>query len=143
MYNKWLQAVGHALTFDRIDDTALDIGDEPYCSHLIMLFTQLSTLAMLKLHSGHATDDDWLALGSDQGPLGARARHGSKKSKPLKKQATARTWHICSLAKAARMNRASLSKPFMPHVRPTRPTDRRTTRQQRAINRHQDVHLSL
>lgn len=89
MYNKWLQAVGHALTFDRIDDTALDIGDEPYCSHLIMLFTQLSTLAMLKLHSGHATDDDWLALGSDQGPLGARARHGSKKSKPLKKQATA------------------------------------------------------
>ena len=80
MYNKWLQAAGHALSFDRIDDTALDVSDEPYCAHLIMLFTQLSTLAMLKLHSGKANDDDWLALGSDSCHFtnGVKKRKGTR-----------------------------------------------------------------
>lgn len=66
MYNSWKQCALHAISFDRMDDPGKDQSSDPYASHLIQLFTQLSTVAMLKLHSGEPTTKEWLLLGSPE-----------------------------------------------------------------------------
>ena len=62
MYSKWLECAAQVISFDRIDDASTDVSQEPFVAHIVRLFVQLSTMAMLSLHSGAATDADWQAL---------------------------------------------------------------------------------
>lgn len=80
MYNKWLQSAAHAISFDRINDRSSDVSDEPYIAHLVQLYTQLSTLAMLKLHSGEPTKEEWMALGSSECQLVGERSPGGRHS---------------------------------------------------------------
>uniref|UniRef100_A0A7S2JN38 Uncharacterized protein n=1 Tax=Haptolina brevifila TaxID=156173 RepID=A0A7S2JN38_9EUKA len=66
MYNSWQQCALHVISFDRMDDPRESQHGDPFCTHLIKLFTQLSTVAMLKLHSGEPTAKEWLLLGTPE-----------------------------------------------------------------------------
>ena len=85
MYDKWLQAVSHAIAFESAahkaspDEAAQQTA---YIKHLMKLFTQLSVVAVLKLHSGMPSTGEWLALGS------AECRHGITRYSGLRKSDT-------------------------------------------------------
>lgn len=73
MYDKWLQAISHAIAFESAtqkDDAGEVAQRAAYIKHLMKLFTQLSVVAVLKLHSGQPSTGEWLALGS------AECQHG-------------------------------------------------------------------
>ena len=50
MHSKWTDALIQILAFDRIEDPSKDLVGEPFCEHMVRLFTQLSALATLYLH---------------------------------------------------------------------------------------------
>ena len=68
MHSKWSDAAAQAVAFDRVGSKDLCIADEPFCRHLIRLFSQLSALATMSLHinkaglqaAGNGVDLDWL-----------------------------------------------------------------------------------
>ena len=50
MHSKWADACSQAIAFDRIDDHGIDMNHEPFCNHVVQLFSQLSAMATLRLH---------------------------------------------------------------------------------------------
>ena len=50
MHSKWADACGQVLVFDRMRHPACDIRNEPFCRHVVRLFSQLSAMATMRLH---------------------------------------------------------------------------------------------
>ena len=50
MHSKWADACGQVLVFDRMRHPACDIRNEPFCRHIVRLFSQLSAMATMRLH---------------------------------------------------------------------------------------------
>ena len=50
MHSKWADAATQVLAFDRLDDSSTSIADDPFCRHIVRLFSQLSALATMRLH---------------------------------------------------------------------------------------------
>ena len=55
MHSKWADAAGQCLNFDRLQQPHCDLRDEPFCRHLVRLFSQLSAMATMRLHIGPST----------------------------------------------------------------------------------------
>ena len=54
MYSKWADACLQTLAFDSVPHTTISLLDDPFCCYIVRLFSQLSAMAMLKLHL-----EDW------------------------------------------------------------------------------------
>ena len=54
MHSKWSDAAAQAVAFDRVQDHSLTLDHEPFCHHLIHLFSQLSAMATMSLHVNKA-----------------------------------------------------------------------------------------
>eukprot|EP00966_Prymnesium_polylepis_P333671 7389116-Prymnesium_polylepis.1 len=54
MYSKWADACLQTLAFDSVNHTTTALSDDPFCCYIVRLFSQLSAMAMLKLHL-----EDW------------------------------------------------------------------------------------
>ena len=54
MHSKWSDAAAQACAFDRVQSHSLSIEHEPFCRHLVHLFSQLSAMAMMSLHVNKA-----------------------------------------------------------------------------------------
>ncbi|KAL1525820.1 hypothetical protein AB1Y20_020658 [Prymnesium parvum] len=50
MLSKWSDAAAQIIAFDRIPDLSPDLSHEPFCRHVVHLFSTMSALAMLELH---------------------------------------------------------------------------------------------
>ena len=50
MYSKWADACLQTLAFDAVPHTGSSLRDDPFCAYTVRLFSQLSAMAMLKLH---------------------------------------------------------------------------------------------
>lgn len=62
MYGKFTCAASLIFNFDRLDDPALTLQADPFCLHINHLLVQLSMVALLMLHTGEPTQEDWDAL---------------------------------------------------------------------------------
>lgn len=54
MHSKWSDAAAQAVAFDRVGCHDTEIATEPFCRHLIHLFSQLSAMATMSLHVNKA-----------------------------------------------------------------------------------------
>jgi hypothetical protein len=75
MHSKWSDAAAQAVVFDRVRSHACNLEHEPFCHHLVRLFSQLSALATMGLHvnkAGLATANginvEWLKGEEATGP---------------------------------------------------------------------------
>ena len=102
MYSKWSQCASHAISFDRLSDGSTSVEEEPYTAHLVVLFTQLSTLAMLKLHSGEPSEADWEALGAAQAGF-------------MKNWQKSRFGTLCSFKRSSAASNKRASRPQRPN----------------------------
>lgn len=59
MHSKWADTCAMVLQFDRIDDPSVSVAREPFCVHTVRLFTQLSAMAMLRLHAEERAGTSW------------------------------------------------------------------------------------
>mmetsp|Transcript_35050 Transcript_35050/g.96812 ORF Transcript_35050/g.96812 Transcript_35050/m.96812 type:complete len:297 (-) Transcript_35050:951-1841(-) len=50
MHSKWADACGQVLNFDRCASPKCDLTDDPFCCHIVRLFSQLSAMATMRLH---------------------------------------------------------------------------------------------
>ena len=54
MHSKWGDAAAQAVAFDQVMSDATNLAHEPFCRHLMHLFSQLSAMATLTLHVNKA-----------------------------------------------------------------------------------------
>lgn len=54
MHSKWSDAAAQAIAFDQVRSHAVDLSSEPFCCHLVHLFSQLSAMATMSLHVNNA-----------------------------------------------------------------------------------------
>ena len=50
MHSKWADACGQIVAFDRAHSTECDLKTDPFCCHIVRLFSQLSAMATMRLH---------------------------------------------------------------------------------------------
>jgi predicted membrane chloride channel (bestrophin family) len=50
MHAKWMESFSQVIVFDRIDEPHSDLTQEAYCLHMVKLYTQISALAIMRLH---------------------------------------------------------------------------------------------
>lgn len=50
MHSKWADACGQVVSFDRSHSGELDLTSDPFCCHIIRLFSQMSAMATMRLH---------------------------------------------------------------------------------------------
>ena len=58
MHSKWADACGQILNFDRVQTVNTDLTDEPFCRHIVRLFSQLSAMATMRLHVDDAMENN-------------------------------------------------------------------------------------
>ena len=86
MHSKWSDAAAQAVAFDRVKSPDCDLTSEPFCHHLVHLFSQLSALATMELHvnkSGMASSGiqmEWLRREHSGSGLGEDSFKGSRTS---------------------------------------------------------------
>ena len=98
MHSKWSDACAQAVAFDRVKDHSCDLTKEPFCRHLIHLFSQLSAMATMSLHvnkAGLANANDvsleWLQEKDTPAPESAPKRSNSGKGHSLRHIASTKT----------------------------------------------------
>ena len=50
MHSKWSDACGQIIAFDRALTTEANLASDPFCCHIVRLFSQLSAMATMRLH---------------------------------------------------------------------------------------------
>lgn len=50
MHSKWADACGQIIAFDRALSTECNLTSDPFCCHIVRLFSQLSAMATMRLH---------------------------------------------------------------------------------------------
>ena len=50
MHSVWASCCGALIQFDQVGNPKAELWDEPYCVYMVRLFSQLSAMAMMKLH---------------------------------------------------------------------------------------------
>ena len=54
MHSKWACCCGALIQFDQVGNPNPELWDEPYCVYIVRLFSQLSAMAMMRLHLDNA-----------------------------------------------------------------------------------------
>ena len=55
MHSKWASCCGALIQFDQVANPNAQLWDEPYCVYIVKLFSQLSAMAMMRLHLDDVT----------------------------------------------------------------------------------------
>eukprot|EP00322_Chrysochromulina_rotalis_P001240 CAMPEP_0115851404 /NCGR_PEP_ID=MMETSP0287-20121206/12466_1 /TAXON_ID=412157 /ORGANISM="Chrysochromulina rotalis, Strain UIO044" /LENGTH=526 /DNA_ID=CAMNT_0003305439 /DNA_START=109 /DNA_END=1689 /DNA_ORIENTATION=- len=50
MHSKWADACGQVISFDRSRSCECDLTTDPFCCHVVRLFSQMSAMATMRLH---------------------------------------------------------------------------------------------
>ena len=50
MHSKWADACGQIIAFDRSLSTETNLTSDPFCCHIVRLFSQMSAMATMRLH---------------------------------------------------------------------------------------------
>jgi len=50
MHSKWADACGQVIAFDRSKSSETDVTTDPFCVHIVRLFSQMSAMATMRLH---------------------------------------------------------------------------------------------
>ena len=50
MHSKWADACGQIISFDRSRSTECNLTSDPFCCHIVRLFSQMSAMATMRLH---------------------------------------------------------------------------------------------
>ena len=50
MHSKWADACGQVISFDRSRSSECDLTSDPFCCHVVRLFSQMSAMATMRLH---------------------------------------------------------------------------------------------
>ena len=50
MHSKWADACGQIVSFDRALSTECNLTTDPFCCHIVRLFSQMSAMATMRLH---------------------------------------------------------------------------------------------
>ena len=50
MHSKWADACGQIIAFDRALSTEINLTSDPFCCHIVRLFSQMSAMATMRLH---------------------------------------------------------------------------------------------
>ena len=50
MHSKWADACSQIIAFDQCDKPICDLSSEPFCRHIVHLFSSMSAMAVLQLH---------------------------------------------------------------------------------------------
>ena len=50
MHSKWADACGQVISFDRSRSSQCDLTSDPFCCHVVRLFSQMSAMATMRLH---------------------------------------------------------------------------------------------
>ena len=50
MHSKWSDACGQVVSFDRALSSECDLSSDPFCCHIVRLFSQMSAMATMRLH---------------------------------------------------------------------------------------------
>jgi hypothetical protein len=50
MHSKWADACGQIIAFDRALSTECNLTNDPFCCHIVRLFSQMSAMATMRLH---------------------------------------------------------------------------------------------
>jgi len=56
MHSKWADACGQVIAFDRSKSSECDLTTDPFCCHIVRLFSQMSAMATMRLHIVEAGD---------------------------------------------------------------------------------------
>ena len=54
MHSKWADACGQIIAFDRALTTETNLTSDPFCCHIVRLFSQMSAMATMRLHIAEA-----------------------------------------------------------------------------------------
>ena len=84
MHSKWADACGQVICFDRSLTGECDLTSDPFCCHIVRLFSQMSAMATMRLHVVEPGEsvlfealESRTATETRLGDLGARARRMS------------------------------------------------------------------
>ena len=88
MHSKWSDACGQIIAFDRALSTECNLTSDPFCCHVVRLFSQMSAMATMRLHVVEPGES--LRFDAIEGKHPARVHlpHLSKKGKGSKSSAS-------------------------------------------------------
>ena len=72
MHSKWADACGQIISFDRALSTECNLTSDPFCCHIVRLFSQMSAMATMRLHI--ADPAEALVFDAIEGKAPARVR---------------------------------------------------------------------